>query len=86
MTILRNKKKNKLLLPAHLLRGGKLAEESSEAKLGRAELCWVTEGGNSEDGAEGATLVLLLTREGESCFGVEELDVAETEEDGGDKI
>lgn len=72
------KLKNKLLLPAHLLRGGKLAEESSEAKLGRAELCGVTEGGNSEDGAEGATLV-LLPREGDSCFGVEELDVAETE-------
>lgn len=63
---------------AHLLRGGKLAEDSSDARLGRTELCGVTEGGNSEDGAEGATLV-LLTREGDSCFGVEELDVADGE-------
>lgn len=38
----------------------------------------MTEGGNSEDGAEGATLV-LLPREGDSCFGVEELDVADGE-------
>lgn len=63
---------------AHLLRGVKLAEDSSDARLGRTELCGVTEGGNSEDGAEGATLV-LLPREGDSCFGVEELDVADGE-------
>lgn len=67
---------NKLL--AHLLSGGKLAEDSSDARLGKAELCGVTEGGNSEDGADGATLV-LLPREGDSCFGVEELDVADEE-------
>lgn len=74
--VIQRKATNKHL--AHLLRGGKLAEDSSDAMLGRAELCGVTEGGNSEDGADGATLV-LLTREGDSCFGVEELDVADEE-------
>lgn len=75
-SVIQRKGTNKHL--AHLLREGKLAEDSSDARLGRAELCGVTEGGNSEDGADGATIV-LLAREGDSCFGVEELDVADGE-------
>lgn len=59
----------------HLLRDGRVAEGSSGARLDRVELWGVTEGGNRDNGAEGATLV-LLPKDGDSGFGVEELDVA----------
>lgn len=59
----------------HLLRDGRVAEGSSGARLDRVELWGVTEGGNRDNGAEGATLV-LLAKDGDSGFGVEELDVA----------
>lgn len=59
----------------HLLRDERVADGSSGARLDRVELWGVTEGGNRDNGAEGATLV-LLPKDGESGFGVEELDVA----------
>lgn len=59
----------------HLLRDGRVAEGSSWARLDRVELWGVTEGGNRDNGAEGTTLV-LLAKDGDSGFGVEELDVA----------
>lgn len=67
--------KNNRESPVHLLRDGRVAEGNSGARLDRVELWGVTEGGNRDNGAEGATLV-LLTKEGDSGFGVEELDVA----------
>lgn len=68
----RRRKKDKQV---HLLRDGRVAEGSSGARLDRVELWGVTEGGNRDNGAEGATLV-LLPKDGDSGFGVEELDVA----------
>lgn len=64
----------------HLLRDGRVAEGSSGARLDRVELWGVTEGGNRDNGAEGATLV-LLPKDGESGFGVEELDVAKSRQE-----
>lgn len=60
----------------HLLREERVAEGSSGARLDRVELWGVTEGGKRDNGAEGRATLVLPPKDGDSGFGVEELDVA----------
>lgn len=58
-----------------LLREERVAEGSSGARLDRVELWGVTEGGKRDNGAEGRATLVLPPKDGDSGFGVEELDV-----------
>lgn len=59
----------------YLLRGGRLAEGSSAARLESGVLWGATEGGRIAEGAEGGPLP-ALPRDGDSGLGVEDADVA----------